>query len=196
VDLDPAQRTGVLTQPYLLSSFAYLDNSSPIHRGVLVARNMLGRVLMPPPQAFTPLSVDLHPNLTTRERVSLQTSPEGCQRCHGMINQLGFTLENFDAIGRYRAQDNGKPVDATGGYESGSGKLVKFAGARDLAGYLANSEEAQGAFVEKLFQYLIKQPVRGFGPTAAQDLRRTFAAKGYSVRQQVIESAVTAAMNK
>jgi hypothetical protein len=196
VALDPNRRAGVLTQPYLLSSFAYLDASSPIHRGVLIARNLLGRILLPPQQAFTPLSADLHPNLTTRERVTLQTSPEGCQRCHGMINPLGFTLENFDAIGRFREQDNGKAVDATGTYQASTGKAVKFTGVRDLANYLADSEEARGAFVEKLFQNMVKQPLRAFGQSAPQELNAAFQAHGCSIRDQVVESVVTAAVKK
>jgi len=82
VTLDSGERAGVLTHPYLLSSFAYLDTSSPIHRGVLIMRNVLGRTLQPPPQAFTPLPADKLPNLTTRQRVALQTKPEFCNACH------------------------------------------------------------------------------------------------------------------
>ncbi len=69
---------GALTHPYLMASFAYTDTTSPIHRGVFLARNVLGRRLRPPPDAFTPLSPDLHPNLTTRERVTLQTKSKFC----------------------------------------------------------------------------------------------------------------------
>ena len=84
-----------------MASFAYTATSSPIHRGVFLARSVLGRSLRPPPEAVAPLPPDLHADLTTRERVTLQTKPEACQSCHGMINPLGFTLEHFDAVGRY-----------------------------------------------------------------------------------------------
>src|SRR5262249_49942806 len=106
VKLDPGQRAGVLTHPYLIAAFAYTGASSPIHRGVFLARNVLGVTLRPPEDAFTPLAESLHPDLTTRERVSLQTKPAGCQVCHGTINALGFTLEHFDAVGRFRDKDN------------------------------------------------------------------------------------------
>ena len=53
VRLDPKERAGVVTHPYLMASFAYLESSSPIHRGVLIARGLLGRTLQPPPEAFT-----------------------------------------------------------------------------------------------------------------------------------------------
>ena len=194
VSLEPGERAGVLTHPYLLSSFAYIDSSSPIHRGVLIARNMLGRVLQPPPQAFTPLPVDAHPNITTRERVSLQTKPAACAGCHNMINPLGFTLEKFDAIGRLRTLENGHPVDATGTYQPVHGSLVKFAGVRDLARYVAESEESQTAFVEKLFQFLVKQPVRAYGQDAPASLRRAFDEHGCSIREQMVESVTLAAL--
>ncbi|MDF2440851.1 MAG: hypothetical protein JWN98_1835, partial [Abditibacteriota bacterium] len=115
VSMDYGRRAGILTHPYLLASFAYIDNSSPIHRGVLIARNMLGRTLMPPPDAFVPLDADLHPKLTTRQRVAMQTKPAACSSCHNLINPLGFSLENFDATGSLRSRENGSRVDASGG---------------------------------------------------------------------------------
>ncbi len=115
--LSTGERAGLLTHPYLMANFAYAAESSPIHRGVFIARNLLGRTLRPPADAFTPLPADLHPDLTTRERVALQTRAAACMNCHGMINPLGFTLENFDAIGRYRARENGHTVDSSGQYE-------------------------------------------------------------------------------
>jgi len=196
VAAEGGERAGVLTHPYMMASLAYVESSSPIHRGVLIARNMLGRVLQPPQEAFTPLPAELHPKLTTRERVALQTKPAACGGCHSMINPLGFTLEKFDAIGRLRTNENGKPLDTTGGYQPVNGKPVRFNGVRDLATYLAGSEEAHGAFVEKLFQYLVKQPIRAFGPKAAPDLEHSFAANGFSIRKQVVESVTTAALKR
>ena len=102
--LEPSERAGVLTHPYLMAGFAYTATSSPIHRGVFIARSVLGRSLRPPPKAVAPLPAELHADLTTRERVALQTKPEACQSCHAMINPLGFTLENFDAVGRFRTR--------------------------------------------------------------------------------------------
>src|SRR4029077_12254189 len=139
---------GVISHPYLMASFAYTATSSPIHRGVFIARNVLGRVLRPPPEAVAPLAVDLHPDLTTRQRVTLQTKPESCQSCHGMINPLGFTLERFDAVGRYRNEEKGRPIDATGYYETRDGDRVAFDGVRELAAFLVASEETHNAFIQ------------------------------------------------
>src|SRR5262249_23614769 len=170
VKQDPQQRAGVLTHPYLMATFAYTGASSPIHRGVFLARNVLGLSLRPPPEAFTPLAEELHPELTTRERVAFQTRPQACQACHGVINPLGFTLEHFDAVGRYRDRDNGKPVDAAGAYVTRTGEAVKFAGVRDFAEFLAGSDEVQTAFAEQVFHHLVKQPVRAYGPRQLADL--------------------------
>ena len=79
---------------------SYADSTSPIHRGVFLARSILGNVLKPPVNAIAPLSAHIHPDLTTRERVALQTKASACQTCHAMINPLGFALEEYDAIGR------------------------------------------------------------------------------------------------
>ncbi len=196
VSLEPNERAGVLTHPYVLASFAYTDETSPIHRGVLVARSLLGRRLQPPPDAVTPIPAEAHPNLTTRQRVMLQTKPAACSTCHDLINPLGFTLEKFDAIGRLRTRDNGKPVDTTGGYETRDGKAFKFSGVRDLASYLATSEDSQVAFVEQLFQHLVKQPAQAFGPQTLQELRQTFATNNFDVRKQLVETMLKAALKQ
>ncbi len=190
---DP-RRAGVLTHPYLLATFAHADTSSPIHRGVFLARSVLGIALRPPPEAFTPLPPDLHPGLTTRERIVLQTKPQTCQMCHGVLNPLGFTLEPFDAVGRYREKDAGKPVDATGTYLTRSGETVTFAGPRDLAKFLAGSPEVHAAFAEQLFHHLVQQPVRAYGPRKLDELRGSFAASGFNVRKLAVEIAASTAL--
>jgi hypothetical protein len=194
VSQKPSERAGLLTHPYLMAAFAYTATSSPIHRGVFLSRNVLGRSLRPPPEAFTPLPADLHPKLTTRERVALQTRPQACQTCHNMINPLGFTLENFDAIGRFRDKEKDRPIDATGSYQTLKGPEVKFGGVRDLATFLADSEETHEAFVEQLFHYLVKQPVRAFGPQKLSDLRRSFADNRYNVRKLMVEIVAQSAL--
>jgi cytochrome c553 len=194
VPLDPKSRAGVLTHPYLLATFAYTGTSSPIHRGVFLARNVLGQSLRPPPEAFTPLAPELQPQLTTRERVALQTKPEACQSCHNMINPLGFTLENFDAVGRFREAENGKPIDASGAYQTRSGELVRFKGVRELAEFLAGSPEVHEAFVERVFHHLVKQPVRAYGPNRLDELRQSFVQNGYSVRKLMVEIMATTAL--
>jgi hypothetical protein len=196
VTFEPQSRAGVLSHPYLMTGFAYRATTSPIHRGVFLAKNVLGRHLNPPQMAVTPVPPDLHPDLNTRERVALQTSPTDCKACHEMINGLGFSLEHFDAVGRYRDVEQDRPIDATGSYLTQAGESVKFSGARELASFLANTEESQAAFTEQLFRYMLKQPVQAFGPERLPALRKGFAENSFSVRKLLVEllteSAVTA----
>lgn len=191
---DHKLRLGVLTHPYLMSGMAYTDASSPIHRGIFLIRYMLGRTLRPPNAAFSPLSPDLHPDLTTRERVSLQTSPEGCQVCHSKINGLGFTLENFDAVGRFREKEGTKKVDASGIYTNRDGEEVTFQNAQAVARYLAESDDAHRAFVSRAFQHFVKQPVAAYGPNKLDELTNKFKESGFNIRSLLVEIAVIAAM--
>ena len=194
VSLDPDSRAGVLTHPYLLASFAYLSSSSPIHRGVLLVRNVFGRVLAPPPVAVAPLAADLRPELTTRERVSLQTKPESCQSCHRTINALGFTLERFDAIGRVRERENDKKVDCSGSFLAQTGETARFSGAKDLAKFVTESDEAHRAFVEKFFQFHTKQPIRAWGENELPKLTQSFAENRFNIRTLAVELATDAAL--
>ena len=195
IPLDSAQRAGVLSHPYLMAGFAYTANSSPIHRGVFISRSVLGRSLRPPPEAVAPLVPELHADLTTRERITLQTKPESCQSCHAMINPLGFTLEHFDAVGRYRDEEQGRPIDATGSYRTRKGEEVKFADVRELANFLAHSDETHTAFVRQLFHYLMKQPIRAFGSQRLPELRQSFANHQFHVRKLAIEIVAGAAFD-
>ena len=96
------------------------------------------------------------PTLTTSGRVVLQIKESNCLVCHGIINPLGFTLEHFDAVGRFRDKDNNKPVDSSGDYRTRSGRDVRVKNAHELAVFLVDSDEAQTAFVEQLFHYLVR----------------------------------------
>ena len=191
VRIDDGRRGGVLTHPYLMSLLAYADASSPIHRGVFLARSVLGNVLKPPQEAITPLAPDTHPDLTTRERVALQTEAVACQTCHTMINPLGFALEEFDALGRYRTEERRgaavRPVDATGSYQPREGPEASFRGGRELAAYVIESPDAREAFVQHLFHALVRQPVRAWGPDTLPNLTRSFSDSGCDIRRLVVD---------
>ena len=191
---DPDHRFGVLTHPLLLSGLAYPDSTSPIHRGVFLIRYMLGRTLRPPNEAFTPLSPDLHPDLTTRQRVDLQTSPQSCQVCHTKINGLGFTLENYDADGRYRLKERGRPVNSAGHYRDRIDTFVELKGPKGLAEYLSRSDDAHRAFVSRAFQHFVKQPAAAYGPDTLQTLTDSFKSRKYSIRELLVEIAVIASL--
>jgi len=188
------QRAGVLTHPYLMARFAYLDGSSPIHRGVFVVRSVLGRTLRPPPMAIAPTDADLNPKMTTRQRFAAQTQARTCQSCHRMINSLGFALEHYDAVGRFRKKEKNQPIDASGFYESATGKKWSFNGAAEMAGFLAKSEQTHGAFVLQLFHHLVKQPIYAYGPKTPATLRQAFVNHKFNIRKLMVDIAVTSAM--
>jgi hypothetical protein len=198
VRLDDGRRAGVLSHPYMASVLSYAAATSPIHRGVFLARSVMGNVLKPPQEAVAPLAPDLHPDLSTRERVALQTSSVACQTCHTMINPLGFALEEFDAIGRYRtAESRGtmeKPIDASGSYLPREGQQTTFRGARELAATIATSRDAQEAFVQQLFHALVKQPVRAWGPDTLEPLRQRFVANNCDIRRLLVDIMTVAAL--
>jgi len=193
VPFQAEQRSGLISHPYLLAAFAYTGTSSPIHRGVFISRSVLGRTLRPPPEAVAPLAPDLHADLTTRERVSLQTKAEACMSCHNMINPLGFTLEHFDVLGRYRDSEKDKPIDAIGSYVTRSGEETKFNGARELGRFLAGSEEAHTAIVQQLFHYTVKQPIRAYGPQQLSTLRSSFVQNEFNLRKLLVEIVAASA---
>ncbi len=196
VIFEPEHRSGIVSHPFLLSGFAYHATSSPIHRGVFVSRGILGRALKPPPIAVAPLAPELNPDLTTRERVILQTSPPACVNCHGMINPLGFALEEFDAVGRFRVDEKDRPIDASGSYRDRKGEVQQFAGAKELARFLVHSEETHRSFVRQLFHHMVQQPILAFGPDTIQELADFFAEHEFDMKHLMVEIAVRSAMHR
>jgi hypothetical protein len=188
------ERAGILSHPYLLTCFSYTATTSPIHRGVFIARSLLGQSPRPPPQAFVPLPVESHPGLTTRERVALQTRPGACQTCHSVINPLGYPLEHFDAVGRYRDAEVGRTIDSSGGYQTALGDWIKFNGVKDLAAYLVSSERTRDTFVEQLFHSLVKQPVRAFGPEEVSTLGQAFAEYDFNIQKLIVKIIADSAL--
>ncbi len=193
VTFDAAQRAGILTHPFLLATFSYHRSSSPIHRGVFLTRNVLGRALRPPPMAIEFMDDRFDPSLTMREKVTQLTSKEACMGCHATINPLGFSLEHYDAVGRFRTEDNRKPVDAVSDYRTEEGEVLRLRGPRDVANHAVNSPEARLGFVRQLFQHVVKQSPAAFGPDTLGKLDAGFVRGGHHMRDLVVEIAATAA---
>ena len=194
VKMDADQRAGVLTHPYVLATFSYTKSSSPIHRGVFVTRNILGRMLKPPPMAIAFMDDKFDPSFTMREKVTELTAKPACQSCHVTINPLGFSFERFDAVGRVRATDNKKPVNAVSDYTTAEGSVIKLTGARDVATHAAESTAGQAGFVRNLFQELVKQPPAAYSPELLGQLTQKFRADNFHVRNLAVEVAVVAAL--
>ena len=186
------QRSGILTHPYLLSAFAYHNNTSPIHRGVFLTRNIVGRALNPPPMAVAFKDSDYPEDITMREKVTQLTSDTACMACHSIINPLGFALENFDAVGRWRTHEKTKPVDTLSEYLTEDGESIEVKKARDIAEFAAKNESAHTAFVSQLFHHFVKQPPAAFKPGALQSLRLQFEQDDFSIQKLITQMAVLA----
>jgi len=193
VSFDPKQRAGVVTHPYLLASLAYSKQSSPIQRGVFLTRNIVGMSLKPPVKAVVFEDSHFNPKLTMREKITELTSNDSCMSCHRLINPLGFSLENFDAVGRWRTKDNNKPVNAVSDFASNDGKTVHFTGPRDVVNYVADNPSGHRAFIRHLFNHLVKQQIPAYGPKALEDLQKNFTASGCNIQKLITEIAVVAA---
>lgn len=195
VPVDPSERSGVLTHPYLLAAFSYKSTTSPIHRGVFLTRNIVGRALKSPPVAVAFNDAEFAPNLSMREKVAKLTRSESCQGCHAVINPLGFSLEWYDAVGRFRREENGRAIDALSDYITDDNQTVRLGGARDVAEFAIANERANDAFIEQLFHHVVKQPMNAYGAATADRLRQSFIASGYNLRQLLVEIVTLAALH-
>ena len=188
-------RSGVVTHPFLLAAFSYQKSTSPIHRGVFLTRNIVGRALKPPPMAQTFDDASFAPNLSMREKVATLTKSQSCQTCHSVINPLGFSLENYDAVGRFRTTENDRAIDAASDYVTDDGKVVHLRGARDVAEFAITSAHAQEGFIEQLFHHIVKQPALAYGPRTLQQLRETFVQENFNLRKLLVEIAAISSLN-
>ena len=189
------ERAGLLTHPYLLALYSYHNATSPIHRGVFITRHVLGRSLKPPPEAVVFKDEAFAPDMTMREKVTQLTKADACMTCHGIINPLGFALEQFDGIGRLRETEKGRPINTVSDYLSADGSTVRLTSAGDLARHATESPSAQNGFIEMLFNQVAKQPVRAYGSGVLNRLRGDFAASGFNVQFLLAETAVINALN-
>lgn len=193
VSFPDSGRVGLITHPYLLTSQSYLKATSPIHRGVFLTRSIVGRMLKAPPDAVEFHDADFDPAFTMREKVTELTKPANCMGCHATINPLGFTLENYDAIGRWRTEDNAKPVNSSADFPDDKGRPVLLKNAADVAKFAIGSGSAQRTFASQLFQHTVKQPAAAYGPATMDRLVKKFTDAEFSVRELLVRSAVLAA---
>ncbi|HTN86333.1 MAG TPA: DUF1592 domain-containing protein [Sorangium sp.] len=184
--LDPSERAGLLTQAGFLSSHAFFNKTSPIHRGVFIQRQILCADLPDPPANINtelpPIQGEIR---TTRDQVEAHTSPEACSSCHGMINPPGFAFEHFDAVGRYRADEDGEPIDATG--TMGVGKTeVTFDGAVDLVKQLAESPVAQRCYLTNWYRYGNARQLSREDACTIEDLDKKLVESGYNIKELLV----------
>ncbi|WP_437647513.1 DUF1592 domain-containing protein [Sorangium sp. So ce362] len=152
VELDKAERSGLLTRLGFLASRATARQPDSIHRGVFVNLRILCAALPAPPDNVTGLPPGEH--ATNRERVAAHTGKGTCgAACHAtMINPAGFAFEHYDAIGKYRTTDNGVPVDAADVYYLG-GEPRSYEDAIAFSQLLAESSEAHACYARRWVEF-------------------------------------------
>ena len=118
---DDSVRGGLLRQGSVLTVTSYATRTSPVIRGKWILENILGTP-PPPPPANVPALKDntVSSSLSVRERLAEHRANVACAGCHKLMDPVGFSLENFDAVGRWRGFEEGRPVDSTGGLPDGS----------------------------------------------------------------------------
>jgi hypothetical protein len=153
VDLDPAQRAGILTQVGFLATNGGLTQSDPIHRGVSVNFNLLCNEVKPPPDMVPPLPAEM-PGQSNRQRIDNHTKACGAG-CHaGIINPVGFAYEHYDAVGAWRDIDNAVPIDAKATFNI-DGKMVTYDGAVELAKLIAQSRQFYDCYAKNWLEYVL-----------------------------------------
>jgi hypothetical protein len=152
VDLGPeVMRGGLLRHGSVLTVTSYATRTSPVIRGKWVLENILGVPPPPPPPNVPALeATKIAANLTVRERLAAHRENPACYACHQLTDPVGFSLENYDAVGQWRTLDGDAAIDASGGLPDGS----EFDGIEGIEeAILARPEIFAGVVAEKLMTY-------------------------------------------
>ena len=177
VDLDGAERSGVLTQASVLTVTSYPTRTSPVLRGKWILENVLNTPPPPPPPGVGSIdSKSGGSSGTMRQIMEKHRANPMCASCHMRMDPLGFSLENYDAIGRWRTQDGTLPIDSSGVLPDGQ----KFQGASEMKKILS---ENRGAFAEclteKMMTYALGRGVEGYDRAATKKIVAGMAADNY-----------------
>jgi hypothetical protein len=174
---EDSQRGGLLRQGSILTVTSYATRTSPVLRGKWILDNMLGTP-PPPPPANVPALTDntVSSTLSVRERLAEHRANAACASCHNLMDPVGFSLENFDAVGRWRTLEAGRPIDAAGGLPDGS----QFTGATGLEQALLRRPEIfVGALAEKLLTYALGRGVEESDGPAIRKIVREAQERDY-----------------
>jgi hypothetical protein len=177
VELDGVQRSGILTQAAVLTVSSYPTRTSPVIRGKYILDNILGAP-PPPPPANVPLldEASLGTSVTVRQQLEKHRSNPVCASCHSKMDPLGFGLENYDAIGRWRTLDGKLPIDATGVLPNGK----TFATPAELKEILKSQPDVfVRCLVQKLLIFALGRGLENYDRPAVEQITRNVAAGGY-----------------
>lgn len=180
VSLTDLPRRGLLTQPSILMLTSYPNRTSPTKRGNWILEAILGDEPPPPPPNVPQLeeAAANHAALPLREQLELHRTNQTCASCHATMDPIGLGLENFDAIGRWRTEDAGAPIDASGELPGG----VRFDGPLELLDIL-NQREADfaAAFTRKLLTYALGRGLEFYDRVAVDEILRDAAPADHRI---------------
>lgn len=164
------ERGGLLRQGSILTVTSYATRTSPVIRGKWILENFLGTPPPPPPGNVGSLNDNtVSASLPIRERLAEHRTNAACTSCHRLIDPVGFSLEQFDAVGRWRTLEEGKPVDAAGGLPDGS----EFDGVSGLEQALLRRPELfVRTMTEKLFTFALGRAPEEFDAPAIRKIVR------------------------
>jgi hypothetical protein len=183
VELD-ANRAGFITRAGFLTRNATLTDPDPIHRGVFINLNLLCVDL----SALPNIPDDLNPvGDTNRERIESITGDGTCgEGCHSTtINPLGFALENYDALGQYRTEDNGFPVDAADSYQFPD-RTIEFNDAIELSQQLAEAPELHACYIQQLLEYVYGRDITEADQPIIDKLAAESLAENLTIREIIL----------
>lgn len=172
-----SERGGLLRHGSILTVTSYATRTSPVIRGKWILENLLGTPPPPPPPNVPALEDNsVSSTLPVRERLKQHRANAACATCHDLIDPVGFALENFDAVGRWRTLEEGQPVDASAGLPDGS----RFVGVRGLEeGLLKRPELFVGTLAEKLLTFALGRGIELSDGPAVRDIVRTAQAADF-----------------
>ena len=191
VTLKDANRGGILGMPGILAMTSFPNRTSAVKRGVWVLEQVLGEEVPPAPPnvpALEKQDKNKVANLTLRQRTELHRTNTVCANCHKILDPIGFGLENFDAIGRWRDQDDtGGAIDAVGELPGGK----HFSSPKELKVIIAaRKDELARNLAEKLLAYALCRQLEGYDEIVVDHLMETLAKDGYRM-QTLISEVVT-----
>jgi hypothetical protein len=185
VTLDPTQRSGVLTQASVLAAYARPDQSSPIKRGQWVRVRLLCQEL-PDPPANVPELPQIKAGVSNRERFAMHTSNPACSGCHNLIDGLGFGLEAYDGIGRFRTTDQGVAVNSSGEVTATVDIDGAYDGGPALAARLASSTQVRDCAPTQWLHYAMGRKQEEADACSLLQLKQAFASSGGDLRELMV----------
>jgi len=191
VRLSDGNRGGILGMPGILAATSFPNRTSPVKRGVWVLEQVLGDHVPPAPPDVPALEKQDQlsvANLTLRQRTELHRTNPVCANCHQTLDPIGFGLENFDAIGRWRDREaNGGAIDASGELPGGK----HFSSPKELKAIIAQrGEDFSRNLVQRLLAYALCRRLEGYDELVVDGLMQEIAADGYRI-QTLIGAVVT-----